>query len=136
MDVSNKHRPLMHLNNLYKDSTIFEFVLVNILNAIGFREGEEYETHYSFKNEDGNIQKPDVVIHMPGNRHVIIDSKVSLSALHDYSNTKDDSSKAIHLKKFLVAVKNFVRDLSKDNYSNLYEINSIDNVLMFIPIDH
>ena len=112
-----------------------EFVLKNILDSVGLREGEEYETQKAYKDSDGNIQKPDVIVHMPGKRHIVIDSKVSLSAWHDYSNTKDLNSKEIYLKKFLESVKNFIRDLSKDNYTNLYEINTIDNILMFIPIE-
>ena len=112
-----------------------EFVLKNILDSVGLREGKEYETQKAYKDSDDNLQKPDVVVHMPGKRDIIIDSKVSLSAWHDYSNTKDQNAKAMHLKKFLEAVKNFVRSLSKDNYANLYEINTIDNVLMFIPIE-
>ena len=112
-----------------------EFVLKNILDSVGLREGKEYETQKAYKDSDGNLQKPDVIVHMPGKRDIIIDSKVSLTAWHDYSNTKDQNAKAMHLKKFLEAVKNFVRSLSKDNYANLYEINTIDNVLMFIPIE-
>ena len=112
-----------------------EFVLKNILDSVGLREGKEYETQKAYKDSEGNFQKPDVIVHMPGKRDIIIDSKVSLSAWHDYSNTKDQNAKAMHLKKFLEAVKNFVRSLSKDNYANLYEINTIDNVLMFIPIE-
>jgi len=112
-----------------------EFVLKNILDSVGLREGEEYEIQKAFRDSEGNLQKPDVIVHMPGKRDIIIDSKVSLSAWHDYSNTKDETAKAMHLKKYLEAVKTFVRDLSKDNYANLYEINTIDNVLMFIPIE-
>ena len=112
-----------------------EFVLKNILDSVGLREGKEYETQKAYKDSDGNLQKPDVIVHMPGKRDIVIDSKVSLSAWHDYSNTQDQNAKAMHLKKFLEAVKNFVRSLSKDNYTNLYEINTIDNVLMFIPIE-
>ena len=112
-----------------------EFVLKNILDSVGLREGEEYETQKAFRDSEGNLQKPDVIVHMPGKRDIIIDSKVSLSAWHDYSNTKDETAKAMHLKKYLEAVKTFVRELSKDNYANLYEINTIDNVLMFIPIE-
>ena len=112
-----------------------EFVLKNILDSVGLREGKEYETQKDYKDSDVNLQKPDVIVHMLGKRDIIIDSKVSLSAWHDYSNTKDQNAKAMHLKKFLEAVKNFVRSLSKDNYANLYEINTIDNVLMFMPIE-
>ena len=112
-----------------------EFVLKNILDSVGLREGEEYETQKAFRDSEGNLQKPDVIVHMPGKRDIIIDSKVSLSAWHDYSNTKDENAKAMHLKKYLEAVKTFVRELSKDNYASLYEINTVDNVLMFIPIE-
>ena len=112
-----------------------EFVLTNILDSVGLREGEEYETQKAFRDSEGNLQKPDVIVHMPGKRDIIIDSKVSLSAWHDYSNTKDETAKAMHLKKYLEAVKTFVRELSKDNYASLYEVNTVDNVLMFIPIE-
>ena len=112
-----------------------EFVLKNILDSVGLREGKEYETQKGLKDNQGNLQKPDVIVHMPGKRDIIIDSKVSLNAWHDYSNTKDETEKKMHLKKFLDAVKIFVRDLSKDDYSNLYAVNTIDNVLMFIPIE-
>ena len=112
-----------------------EFVLKNILDSVGLREGEEYETQKAFKDVDGNLQKPDVIVHLPGNRDIVIDSKVSLTSWHEYSNTNDSTKKPLFLKKFLESVKNFVKDLSKDNYSNLYEINTIDNVLMFMPIE-
>ena len=112
-----------------------EFVLKNILDSVGLREGEEYQTQKAFRDNDGNLQKPDVVVRMPGNRDIIIDSKVSLNAWHDYSNTKDQIQKNFYLKKFLDSIKIFVRDLSKDNYENIYEINTVDNVLMFLPIE-
>ncbi|MBI04605.1 MAG: hypothetical protein CMI96_02170 [Pelagibacteraceae bacterium] len=112
-----------------------EFVLKNILDSVGLREGEEYQTQKAFRDSDGNLQKPDVVVRMPGNRDIVIDSKVSLNAWHDYSNTKDETNKNAYLKKFLDSVKIFVKDLSKDNYENIYEINTVDNVLMFIPIE-
>ena len=112
-----------------------EFVLKNILDSVGLREGKEYTTQKAFKDSEGNLQKPDVIVHMPHKRDIIIDSKVPLSPWHDYSNAKDSNSKEIHLKKFLEAIKRFIRDLNKDNYENLYQVNTIDNVLMFIPIE-
>ena len=112
-----------------------EFVLSNILETIGFREGEEYETQKVFKDEDGNIQKPDVVIHMPGNRDVIIDSKVSLVAWDEYNNAIDEESKTIALKRHIESVKKFIKDLNTDSYSNLYKIDTVDSVLMFMPVE-
>ena len=112
-----------------------EFVLTNILDGAGLREGYEYETQKAFTDENGNLQKPDVIVRMPGNRDIVIDSKVPLSAWHDFSNSNDDNQKKIFLKKFLESIKNFVRDLGKDDYASLYQINSIDSVLMFIPVE-
>jgi DNA recombination protein RmuC len=112
-----------------------EFVLKNILDGAGLRDGHEYETQKAFTDEHGNLQKPDVIVRMPGNRDIVIDSKVPLSAWHDFSNSHDDNQKKIFLKKFLESIKNFIRDLSKDDYASLYQINSIDSVLMFIPIE-
>jgi len=112
-----------------------EFVLKNILDGAGLREGHEYETQKAFTDEYGNLQKPDVIVRMPGNRDIVIDSKVPLSAWHDFSNSNDDNQKKIFLKKFLDSIKNFIRELGKDNYASLYQINTIDSVLMFIPIE-
>ena len=112
-----------------------EFVLKNILDGAGLREGHEYETQKAFRDENGYLQKPDVIVRMPGNRDIVIDSKVPLSAWHDFSNSDDDNQKKIFLKKFLESIKNFIRDLGKDDYASLYQINSIDSVLMFIPIE-
>ena len=112
-----------------------EFVLTNILDGAGLREGHEYETQKAFTDENGNLQKPDVIVRMPGKRDIVIDSKVPLSAWHDFSNSNDDNQKKVFLKKFLESIKNFVRDLGKDDYASLYQINSIDSVLMFIPVE-
>ena len=112
-----------------------EFVLKNILDGAGLREGHEYETQKAFTDENENLQKPDVIVRMPGNRDIVIDSKVPLSAWHDFSNSHDDNQKKIFLKKFLESIKNFIRDLGRDDYASLYQINSIDSVLMFIPIE-
>jgi len=112
-----------------------EFVLKNILDGVGLREGYEYETQKAFRDEEGNLQKPDVIVHMPGKRDIVIDSKVSLSSWHEFSNSNNENEKKTYLKKFIDSVKNFVRDLGKDDYASLYQIHSIDSVLMFIPIE-
>ena len=99
------------------------------------REGEEYETQKAFKDSEGNIQKPDVIVHMPGNREVIIDSKVSLESWHDYCNAEDEKLGSLHFDDFINSVKEHIRKLSKDNYQTLYGLDTIDAVLMFIPIE-
>mgnify|MGYP001179851068 FL=1 len=112
-----------------------EFILSNILEAIGFREGEEYDTQKGFKDADGKIQKPDVIIHMPGKRDIIIDSKVSLLAWDDYTNAIDEESKALALKRHIESIKKFIKDLNADNYSKLYKIDTVDSILMFMPVE-
>ena len=112
-----------------------EFILSNILEAIGFPEGEEYDTQKGFKKADGKIQKPDVIIHMPGKRDIIIDSKVSLLAWDDYTNAIDEESKAQALKRHIESIKKFIKDLNTDNYSKLYKIDTVDSILMFMPVE-
>lgn len=112
-----------------------EFVLKNILDSVGLREGKEYETQKAFRDSDGNLQKPDVVVHMPGKRDVIIDSKVSLTAWHEYANANEKDSKERFLRRYIDSIKIFIKDLSASNYSKLYNINTIDSVLMFMPIE-
>ena len=91
-------------------------LLKNILDSIGFREGEEYHLQKVFKNEDGKDQKPDVIVHYPGKRHIIIDSKVSLTAWDKYINATDEKSKNEALEEHIISIKNHIRTLSKKNY--------------------
>jgi DNA recombination protein RmuC len=112
-----------------------EFVLNNILDSIGFREGEEYETQKAYLDSDGKIQKPDVIVHMPGKRDIIIDSKVSLIAWDEYINSTNEDKKKEALKKHIESIKKFIRDLNADNYAKLYDIESIDSIIMFMPVE-
>ena len=95
-----------------------ELVLKNILDSSGFQEPQDYETQKVYQDSDGNPQKPDVIVHMPGKRDIIIDSKVTLKSWHEYSNAKDENSKSIHFKKFLEAVKDSIKKLDKASYQN------------------
>tara|TARA_Y100000590_G_scaffold470697_1_gene667951 strand:- start:6162 stop:7115 length:954 start_codon:yes stop_codon:yes gene_type:complete len=112
-----------------------EFVLVNILEESGLRADHDYVIQPVFNSNEDKLQKPDIVINLPGKRNLIIDSKVSLESWHDYCNTEDEASKSLYFNNFLNAVKENVRKLSKDNYQNLYGLNTIDAVLMFMPIE-
>ncbi len=111
-----------------------EFVLQNILDDLGFREGHEYSTQKSFSNSDGISRQPDVILHMPRNRHIIVDSKTVLTSWHDYCNAEKDD-KAMLLKNFINSIKSRLRDLASKNYSQEYGINTVDRVFMFIPIE-
>ena len=112
-----------------------ELVLKNILDSSGLQEPQDYETQKVYQDSDGNPQKPDVIVHMPGKRDIIIDSKVTLKSWHEYSNAKDENSKSIYFKKFLEAVKDSIKKLDKASYQNLYEIKTLDAILMFIPVE-
>ena len=112
-----------------------ELVLKNILDSSGLQEPQDYETQKVYQDSDGNPKKPDVIVHMPGKRDIIIDSKVTLKSWHEYSNAKDENSKSIHFKKFLEAVKDSIKKLDKASYQNLYEIKTLDAILMFIPVE-
>jgi len=112
-----------------------EFVLKNILESSGLKEPHDYETQKIFKDLDGMDKKPDVVVHMPGKRDLIIDSKVTLKAWHEYANTKDEKIKSIHFKNFLESVKTALKSLEKANYQKIYDIKTLDYILMFIPVE-
>lgn len=112
-----------------------EMILERVLEKSGLAKGSEYDIQQSFKTEDGKTVFPDVVIHLPGDKKLIIDSKVSLNAYERYVNEEDESLQKSHLKDHINALKKHVTDLSSKNYQNLYRIESPDFVLLFIPIE-
>ena len=112
-----------------------EFVLNNILESSGLKEPHDYEVQKTFKDDEGLDKKPDVVVHMPGKRDLIIDSKVTLKAWHEYTNAKEDNMKAIYFKNFLDSVKIALKSLEKANYQKIYGIETLDYILMFIPVE-
>ena len=112
-----------------------EFVLKNILENSGLKEPNDFEIQKIFKDSDGFDKKPDVVVHMPGRRDLIIDSKVTLKSWHEYANAKDEKIKSIHFKNFLESVKTALKSLEKANYQKIYDIETLDYILMFIPVE-
>jgi len=84
-----------------------------------------------------NPKQPDIIINLPDSRHIVVDSKVSLSAYNDYYNvdSKDESSKNMFLGKHLESVTNHINELAAKDYHDIYSINSLDFVLMFMPIE-
>ncbi len=110
-----------------------ELVLQNILDSIGFRKGEEYDIQKIIKGDDGKDQKPDVIVHYPGKRDIVIDSKVSLNAWEKYTNAKDEKTKKEALAEHVAAVKNHIKELAKRDYQKSENVNSLDSVIMFTP---
>lgn len=109
-----------------------EAVLRNILEASGLTEGRDFELQVHTRNEDGSMLIPDVVVHLPEGRNVIIDSKVSLTAFTRYAGTTDKLEAEAQLKEHLRSVRAHIRELSRKDYSRVVE-GSIGYVLMFIP---
>lgn len=112
-----------------------EMVLERVLERSGLQKDSEYFVQQSFNTEEGRRVMPDVIIHMPGDKKMVVDSKVSLNAYERYINEVDESEKNIHLKNHLISVKNRINELSNKNYHTLYQMDSPDFVLLFIPIE-
>ena len=112
-----------------------EMVLERILEESGLVKGQEYFVQESGQHEDGRRLRPDVVIQLPEGKHLIIDSKVSLTAYQAFVSGEDEAAKARDLKKHIDSVKNHVKELNEKNYTAIKGINSPDFVLMFMPIE-
>jgi len=112
-----------------------ELILERILEFSGLSRGREYEVQQSFVNEEGRRLQPDLLIHLPMGRHIIIDSKVSLKAYEKYSSSSEEDLRNQYLKEHLFSLKRHVDELSAKNYQQLNGINSPDYVLMFVPVE-
>ena len=112
-----------------------EMVLEHVLEASGLRKGYEFEREVSLRTDDNEILRPDVIVHLPDNRDLIIDAKTSLVAYERYVNAENEESKAKYLKAHLDSIKNHVSELSKKNYERLKEVNTLDFIFMFMPIE-
>ncbi|MDC0535809.1 DNA recombination protein RmuC, partial [Francisellaceae bacterium] len=121
--------------NKQKQGAWGELILERVLETSGLRNGIEYETQVTVKDESDKIFRPDVVVHMPDKRDVIIDSKVSLNAYEAYTNEDDEDLKGTYLKAHIQAVKQHIESLSNKQYENLKNVNSLDFILMFMPIE-
>lgn len=112
-----------------------ELVLSTVLEKSGLVEGQEYLTQASFTREDGKRQQPDVLIVLPEGKHLVIDAKVSLVAYERSVNAEDEAKRESALREHIQSVKNHVAELGKKRYDALYEIQSPDFALMFIPVE-
>ncbi|MFB0938881.1 MAG: DNA recombination protein RmuC [Urechidicola sp.] len=114
-----------------------ELVLERVLEKSGLEKGREYEMEKSFADETGNQLRlrPDVIIHLPDNKKMIVDSKVSLTAYEQYVNADNEEDSAQYLKEHIASLNRHVSQLSEKKYEDLYEIESPDFVLLFVPIE-
>jgi DNA recombination protein RmuC len=112
-----------------------ELVLERVLEKSGLEKGREYEVQQSFTNEEGSRILPDVIINLPDGKKMVVDSKVSLTAYERFVNEEDEDSKATFLKEHVNSVKRHVDQLSDKNYQDIYEMESPNFVLLFIPIE-
>jgi len=112
-----------------------EFVLERLLENSGLRKGSEYVIQKSLRTNEGGNRQPDVIIHLPDSKDVIVDSKVSLVAYERYYSEPDESKKNSALKEHIQSIRNHIRDLSKKDYQNLQAVRSLDFVIMFLPVE-
>jgi DNA recombination protein RmuC len=148
--LAQQVRQLMELNNqLSKDAHNLtsalkgqakaqgnwgELILERVLEASGLRKGHEYIVQESHIREGGRVQ-PDVVVHLPENRHLVIDAKVSLVAYEAHANAEADAQRDLAAKRHLESVRAHIRELAEKNYQQLHGVRPIDFVLMFIPVE-
>lgn len=112
-----------------------EFILESILEKSGLVKGREYAVQESLTTESGKRYQPDVIVNLPENKSIIIDSKVSLVAYEKYISSEDENEKTKALRDHILSIRSHIKSLSSKNYQSLYNLNSLDFVLMFMPIE-
>ena len=110
-----------------------EVILENILQDCGMTKDRDYKTQFTDKSEEGQQFRPDVVIFLPENRNIIIDSKVPMKDWYEFQNSENNIDKEVHIKNFISSVKNHVNSINKKDYTKLLHINSPDYVFIFMP---
>ena len=112
-----------------------ELVLERVLEKSGLEKDREYFVQNSFTTDGGKRVLPDVVLHLPDNKKMIIDSKVSLVAYERFVNEEDEENRGVFLKEHVNSLKKHIEQLSAKNYQDIYDIESPDFVLLFVPIE-
>jgi len=110
-----------------------EIILENILQDCGMTKNRDYKTQFTDQNENGQKFRPDIVIFLPENRNIIIDSKVPMKDWYNFQNTNIQSEKEASIKNFCNSIKNHINQISKKDYVNLLNINSPEYVFIFMP---
>ena len=112
-----------------------EIILEDVLTTSGFRKGIEFDTQVSITTQDNDRVQPDFVLHLPGNRDFVIDSKMSLTAYMKWQAAATEEEKAVALKEHVLSVEKHIKELSEKDYSALLPHEKMDFVFMFIPIE-
>jgi DNA recombination protein RmuC len=112
-----------------------ELVLEKLLESAGLREGQEYHVQSSFTRDDRTRARPDVILELPGGRHLVIDAKVSLGDYDAYCASDEEAAREAALKQHIASMRAHIRELANRNYQSLYGIQSPDFVVMFVPIE-
>ena len=112
-----------------------ELVLERVLEESGLRKDHEYILQHSLRNADGDIKRPDVIIHLPENKDVVVDAKVSLIAYETAVSSDDDAAREVAIKRHVQSVRTHVNKLSEQSYDQLPGIRSLDFVLLFVPVE-
>jgi DNA recombination protein RmuC len=112
-----------------------EVVLERILESSGLRRDHEYRVQETMTREDGRRARLDIIIDLPEGRHLVLDSKVSLTDYSEYCGAADDATRDASLARHLASVRKHIRELSQRDYPSLYRLNSLDFVVMFVPIE-
>jgi len=112
-----------------------EIVLERVLERSGLTKGQEYEREEVIEGAGNNVQRPDVIVHLPDNKHIIIDSKVSLVAYERFTSADTEEQQILFLKEHINSLRSHVKLLGEKNYQNALNINTPDFVLMFVPVE-
>ena len=112
-----------------------EVILESVLEKSGLVKDREYIVQESLMSEEGKRFQPDVIVNLPENKCIIIDSKVSLLGYEKYCSSEDETDKKAALKDHIISVRNHIKNLNQKNYQTLYQLRSLDFVLMFMPVE-
>ena len=112
-----------------------EMILEKVLEQSGLRKGKEYEIQRAFRDAENSLLKPDVIVHLPDGKDIVIDSKVSLIHYNEYINNEDTTEQQKALDAHVNSVRKHINDLGGKDYSSLKGLRSLDFILMFMPID-
>lgn len=112
-----------------------ELVLERVLEASGLEKGREYDVQVNLQGEEGKRRRPDVIVRLPENKHVVIDSKVSLTAYEAYNAAADEAVKKVELARHVESMRRHVDELAGKNYPALDGLRTLDFVLMFVPVE-